>query len=59
MIYVLIPKKDEILHVCVDSRPPNKIVIKHHFSISRLGDMLAMMLGATVFSKKTPKSGHF
>jgi len=44
--------------MCVDSRGINKIMVKYHFSIFRLDDMLEKMSGATIFSKIDLKSGY-
>lgn len=55
---LLIPKKDESLHIYVDSRTINKITVCYKFSIPQLYDMLDMMVGVTIFSKINLKSGY-
>ena len=37
--------------MCVDSCAFNKVIVKYHFPIPWLDDMLDMMIGATIFSK--------
>ena len=44
--------------MCVDSRAINKIV-KYHFSIRRLDDMLDLMSGGTVFPKIDLKNEYY
>lgn len=45
--------------MCINSRVINKITVKYRFPISRLHDMLDIMVGATNFSEINLKSGYY
>ena len=55
---LLMHKKDRSWRMWMDSRAINKIIVKYHFLISKLDDMLNMMSDATIFPKIDLKSGY-
>ncbi|MCO5601771.1 hypothetical protein L7F22_055896 [Adiantum nelumboides] len=55
---LLVQKKDDTYHMCVDYRALNRITIKNRFLVPRVEDLFDKLQGSTCFSRIDLKSGY-
>jgi hypothetical protein len=55
---LLVKKKDGKLHLCVDYRELNKLIVKNKYPLPRIDDLLDQLGEAKVFSKIDLMSGY-
>ena len=56
---LLVPKKEESMRMCMDSKAINNITIKHRYPIPRLEDLLDEQYGDIRLSKIDHRSGYY
>ena len=54
---VIVPKSDGSIRLCVDMRQANKAIIRHHYPVPTVDELLLDMNGSQVFSKIDMKMG--
>ena len=56
---VVIPKRSRTVRICVDLKPLNESVLREPYPMPKIDDTLALLYGATVFSKLDANSGFW
>lgn len=54
---VIVPKADGNIRLCVDMRQANKAIVRHHYPVPTVDELLLDMNGSKVFSKIDMKMG--
>jgi hypothetical protein len=55
---LVVMKKDEAIHLCVDYRPLNAVTIKNKYPLPRINILFDQLAGAQVFSKIDLRFGY-
>ena len=55
---VLVPKKNETWHMCIDYRALNKISVKNIYPLPRMDELINSLKSANLFTKLDLKSGY-
>ena len=57
-LVLLVKKKDGYFRTCIDYRAISKTILKHHYPMPRMNDLLDTLGGAILFDKIDLKSGY-
>ncbi|KAL4030390.1 hypothetical protein IC575_008626 [Cucumis melo] len=55
---LFVKKKDGSMHLCIDYRELNKVIVKNRYPLPRIDDLFDQLQGATIFSKIDLRSGY-
>ena len=55
---MFVKKKDGTLHLCIDYRQLNKVMMKNKYPLPQIDDLFDQLKGARVFSKIDLRSGY-
>nr|GEZ57236.1 putative reverse transcriptase domain-containing protein [Tanacetum cinerariifolium] len=55
---LFIKKKDGSFRMCIDYRESNKLMVKYHYPLPRIDDLLDQLQGSSIYSKIDLRSGY-
>ncbi|GJU27929.1 putative reverse transcriptase domain-containing protein [Tanacetum coccineum] len=55
---LFVKKKDKSFRMCIDYRELNKLIVKNHYPLPRIDDLLDQLQGSCIYSKINLRSGY-